>query len=206
MKLYLSSYKIGNEPNKLASMIRSGSKIAVIPNALDFSTDIERKQSTIINELESLRSLNLNPELLDLRDYFNQKVKLIIKIRDYNSVWTLGGNAFVLRKAMQLSGFDEVVKKNRINSDFVYAGYSAGPCVLSPSLLGLEIIDEPGQVKKTYNQETEWSGLNIIDFMFVPHYKSNHPESELVDKLVKHLDREDINYRTYKDGEVYISE
>lgn len=47
MKLYLSSYKLGNKTPKLKEMIpENNKKTAFIPNALDFATDEERRKKS----------------------------------------------------------------------------------------------------------------------------------------------------------------
>ncbi len=45
MKLYLSSYRFGNHPEKLAALVSGSRKALVIPNALDFSQELERKSA-----------------------------------------------------------------------------------------------------------------------------------------------------------------
>lgn len=51
-----------------------------------------------------------------------------------------------------------------------------------------------------------WHGLWILDSVFVPHYQSDHPESEMIDNTVEYLQVHDIPYITYHDGEVLIIE
>ena len=50
MKLYLSSYHLGDESEKLKEMVGINRKAAIVHNALDFSTDIERLKDSKINE------------------------------------------------------------------------------------------------------------------------------------------------------------
>jgi hypothetical protein len=60
----------------------------------------------------------------------------------------------------------------------VYAGSSAGLCVLSPGLHGLEVVDDAGAVTRAYGSEPVWDGLGPLDEVFVPHYRSpGHPET-----------------------------
>lgn len=40
-------------------------------------------------------------------------------------------------------GFDKILKEKVKEQDFVYSGYSAGICVLSKTLRGLDIVDNP---------------------------------------------------------------
>lgn len=207
MKLYLSSYKIGNNPRLLADLIGSNKKIAIIPNALDIYTDLVRREASLEREKESLIQIGLQPEELDLRKYFNNQKDLKNKMNEYGSVWVLGGNVFGLRRAYKESGFDIWLQQQKNNKDFVYAGYSAGGCVLSPSLKGLETVDDPTLVGEGYPKETIWEGLNMIDFAFAPHFESpGHPETELVNKEVEYYKKLGIKYKTLHDGEVIILE
>ncbi len=205
MKLYLSSYKIGDEGQKLTEMTGGNKDIAVISNALDCYSDLERRKKGEQEEMDVLKSLGLQPKVLDLRNYFGRKEELEKQLNNFNAVWVRGGNVFVLRIAMGKSGFDEIIKKKKEDKDFVYAGYSAGPCSLAPSLKGFEIVDDLSQVKNAYpNENIIWDGLGLVDFVFVPHYKSDHPESAAIDKEIEYLENNDIDYKPFKDGEVYI--
>ena len=48
MKLYLSSYRLGNDVEFLKEWVRNNKKILVIPNALDVFEDSERKTNGIL--------------------------------------------------------------------------------------------------------------------------------------------------------------
>ncbi len=207
MKLYLSSFRFGDEPQKLADLVGDNKNIAIIPNALDIYPDSPRKDAGLQRETDGLLELGLQPEILDLRDYFGKSEELKQKLSQYGAVWVLGGNTFVLRRAYKESGFDNWLQQQKDNQDFVYAGYSAGVCVLSPSLKGLETVDDPVLVGDGYPTETVWDGLNIIDFAFAPHFESpGHPETEMVNHEVAHYKKVGIKYKTLHDGEVIIME
>ena len=103
---------------------------------------------------------------------------------------------------MKLSGFDEILKSFK-STNKIYAGYSAAGCVLSPTLKGYDIVDEPHL--KTYGQhETIWVGLNLIDWMFAPHFQSDHPDSEDINKEIAYYQEHGLKYKTLRDGEVII--
>lgn len=207
MKLYLSSYKIGDEGQKLARMVSGEKRIALISNALDCYSDLERRKKSEQDEIEALIQLGLKPDLMDLREYFGKQEELREKLNNFNAVWVRGGNVFVLRVAMNKSGFDEIFKDKAKDKDFVYAGYSAGPCLLSKSLKGFEIVDSTDALQDAYpGEDLIWDGLGLINFVFVPHYKSDHPESPLIEKEVEYLKKHNIKFKTFSDGEVYISE
>ena len=207
MKLYLSSYKFGDHPEELAKLFGKNKKVAVITNALDFSTDIERRKTSEQNQIQQLIQLGLDPELLDLRDYFNNKRYIEEKLKSFGGVWVHGGNSFLLRVAYKLSGFDEIVKSYVNDADkkeFVYAGFSAGCCVLQKSLKGIEFVDDQTLTKSVYKIETIWEGVGIIDFVFVPHFESDHHESEVTNHEVEYYKKNNIKYKTLHDGEVLI--
>ncbi|MDP3995704.1 MAG: Type 1 glutamine amidotransferase-like domain-containing protein, partial [bacterium] len=110
MKLYLSSYGIGNETERFKKLVLKG-KLGYIANALDFpSADLERRNKHIEKDLESLRGLGFKVELVDLHDYFGKKDELNHKIEKLGAIFISGGNVFILRQAMKLSGFDDIIK------------------------------------------------------------------------------------------------
>lgn len=49
MKFYLSYYRIGEKAKKLKEMIPKSKKIGFIPNALDYTDDLERRESIKMN-------------------------------------------------------------------------------------------------------------------------------------------------------------
>jgi len=205
MKLYLSSYRLGNNPEKLVNLFSDNKKVAVIANAIDFVDDFQRKESTK-QSITELRNLGLFPEEIDLRDYFEKQEELNIRLNNYAAVYVRGGNTFILRRAMLQSGFDNLIKEKDKDPNFIYAGYSAGICVLSPTLHGLELVDDPNIIPQRYNPEIVWNGLDIVNFSIAPHYKSDHPESGMVDKEVEYFIKHKIPFKTLRDGEVVIKE
>ncbi|MEK6889874.1 MAG: Type 1 glutamine amidotransferase-like domain-containing protein [Nanoarchaeota archaeon] len=204
MKFYLSSFKIGKESEKLKTMIPKGKKIGFIPNSIDFADSKSRKESNERN-MKDLTDLGIKVEMLDLKDYFNKKDKLKKKIDELGGVWVRGGNTFVLRQAMKLSGFDEIIK-NLDRDDFLYGGYSAGICILAPSLKGLNRVDNSNLHPYKELKETIWEGLGLLDYLILPHYKSDHPESPDIDKEVEFCKKNKIPFKTLTDGEVIIIE
>ena len=141
MKFYLSSYKLGNEIAKLKKLIPSeNKKTAYISNALDFSDDLERRKESEQSDLKQLKELNLDVEIIDLRNYFNKQSKLEEELARFGVIWVRGGNLFVLRQAMKLSGFDNILKNLIEKSNMLYGGYSAGICVLAPTLKGMDLM------------------------------------------------------------------
>ena len=205
MKFYLSSYKIGNYPEKLKKLIPAGKKLGYIHNAMDYiEYNKERKQRDEQN-MNQLRELGIDVELLNLQDYFGKQKDLEKKLKELGGVWIIGGNAFVLRQAMNLSGFDEIIKSMK-SKDFLYSGFSAGVCVLAPNLKALQHVDEPKIMPYKQIKKPIWEGLGILDYIVLPHYKSDHPESPKIDEEVKYCEKNKIKFKPLKDGEVIIIE
>lgn len=204
MKFYLSSYRLGNDPQRLIEIVGENKRVAVIPNALDFSDDLARREEGILREIDDLKKLGLEPEELDLREYFQKPDELKHKLAGLGLIWVCGGNVFVLRKAFKESGMDEWLVSQKENKEVVYGGYSAGVCVLSKTLKGLDIVDDPNVIVEGYTKEPIWDGLGLIDFAFAPHYQSLNPESEAVNKLVDYYIKTNMEYKALKDGEVIV--
>jgi len=204
MKLYLSSFRIGNRSEKLVEMFGNNKKIAVIANAMDYLDDLVERKQRVQQSIAELTDLNLDAEEVDLREFFNKSNLLSGTLNKYGGVRVRGGNLFVLRRAMRQSGFDDFIL-GKINDDnFVYGGYSAGVCVLTPDLHGAELVDDPSIIPDGYEKEIIWEGLKILDYYFAPHYRSDHPESPLVEKQVEYYKINGMPYRALHDGEVII--
>ena len=202
MKLYLSSFRVGNQAVKLRAFA-SGKLIGVITNALD-CVEAEARAKSNAKSVQEVRDLGIDVEVLDLKDYFGARAELEAKIGSLGGVWVRGGNTFVLCQAMRLSGFDELLT-DLASADFLYGGYSAGVCVLAPRLEGLQQVDDPTLLPYADSQLI-WEGLGLLDYLILPHYKSDHPESADIDKEVEYCEREGIPFKTLRDGEVIIIE
>jgi dipeptidase E len=205
MKFYLSSYKLGDRSKELREMIAGlNKKTTYISNALDFSSDLERREKSEAADIADLQSLGLEIEKVDLRDYFGKQNELKNKLDECNIIWVRGGNVFVLIQAMKLSGFDEIIKQLREKENIVYGAYSAGACVLAPTLRGLDLVDDSNIHPYPEQSETIWEGLNIFDYTIVPHYASDHDESDSVNDVINYMVENKILFKAIKDGEVII--
>lgn len=203
MKFYLSSFKFGKEKHRLKELAPTN-RIAIIPNALDFrSADSERTKQSLDNKLLRLTELGFTPEVIDLKDYFDKRDELRRLIDDIGSVFILGGNVFVLRQAMKLSGLDEIIMSHKDDPNFLYAGYSAAGCILAPSLEPYKAVDDITQAPYP-NQGVILEGLGLVDFAFMPHFDSDHPESERIGDIINYCEQQSIKYKALRDGEVLI--
>jgi dipeptidase E len=196
VKLYLSSFRLGDHPERLVALLPPSGRVAVICNAID-SEDAEIRREKVADEITWLTELGLRAEELDLRSADDLRTRLT----QYDGVWVRGGNVFVLRVAMARSGADEILPDLIRSEQLVYAGYSAGPCVLAPSLRGLELCDDVTAV----DGEVIWDGLGVLDHAIVPHLNSpGHPEMELLEKVQTLYQQTGVPHLPMSDGQALV--
>ena len=75
---------------------------------------------------------------------------------------------------------------------------------MAPSLKGLQTVDDPSDKPYPQLQETIWEGLGALDYIILPHYKSDHPESADIDKEVEYCTRNNLKFKTLRDGDAII--
>jgi dipeptidase E len=205
VRLYLSSFRLGDHPEHLVALAGADTRRrVVIANAMDDAPP-EVRRAGVELELAALAGLGLDTAELDLRDYFGQQQRLRDDLAGVSLAWLRGGNVFMLRYALQRSGADAVFQELLAADALVYAGYSAGPCVLSPTLRGLELVDDPGAVTRAYGSPPVWDGLAVLGEAFVPHYRSpGHPETTAMDQVVARYQAQGLAYRTLHDGQAMV--
>jgi len=202
--MYLSSFRMGDHPERLIAMLGAPARAAVITNACDVYPPDDRRQG-VERELGALAQLGLEAEELDLRHYFGRKDRLAADIARFQLVWVRGGNTFMLRHALAESGADATLADLLARDALAYGGYSAGVCVLAPSLRGLELVDEPDAVARTYRAPPSWDGLGLIEYAVVPHFRSpGHPETEASERLAEHYRATGVPHRTLRDGQAIV--
>ena len=202
MKLYLSSYQIGNAPERLQELVGTNKTAAVIMNATDGYGDSQRPKY-LRRQIDALSEIGISGTDVDLRRYFGEPDKLRKALSAVGLLWVVGGNTFVLRRAMRETGLDQTLLANR---DVVYGGFSAGICVLSPSLHGIHLGDEPYKIPDGYPSDVIWNGIGVIDFYIVPHFRSPHPESGATEKVAEHYENAGLPHYRLRDGEAIVVE
>jgi dipeptidase E len=112
-------------------------------------------------------------------------------------LWVRGRNVFMLRHALHLSGGDTVLPDLLRRDALAYAGYSAGPCVLAPSLRGLDA--------GIYGTSPIFDGLGVLPYAIVPHYRSpDHPENAACDQVAARYASTGVPHRTFRDGQALV--
>lgn len=206
MRLYLSSFRMGCCPDRLVELTRGGDRAVVIANATDVYPSDARVEG-VERELHALGEVGFQVSELDLRDYFHSASSTAVadEMRRQDLVWVRGGDVWTLRHALAASAADQALVELIEADDVAYGGYSAGPCVLAPTLRGLEMVDDPTWVTALYGAEPIWEGLGLLDFCVVPHVNSpGHPETEDCDRLASRYRDDKVPHRCLRDGEVLI--
>ncbi|GAA2520432.1 Type 1 glutamine amidotransferase-like domain-containing protein [Winogradskya humida] len=205
MRLYLSSVGIGTRPELLSGLVSGRRRVAVILNAYDFR-DEQRRAASLAFEMDELRKIDLEPEEVDLRSYFTDASTLEATLRGFDALYVRGGNTFVLRRALALSTADQVITRLLAEDALVYSGYSAGICVLGPTLRGIDgHIDDPHYVPAGYpGGPPSYAGLGVLPYAIAPHYRSDHPESAEIEDMVRYLIDHHIPFITLRDGEAIV--
>lgn len=203
MRLYLSSFRNGNKPEELLRLLGTGRRTALIANSMDF-LDESARSGSVAQETERLKSIGLEPTEVDLRQYFGKPGELKELLSTFDLIWARGGNAFILRRAFKQSDADTVIPELLAEDKVAYGGYSAGICILSPSLKGFELVDEPYVVPNGYDPEVLRDCLGIVPYAIAPHYKSDHPESTAIDKSVEYLIDHHLPFIALHDGEAIV--
>ena len=206
MKLYLSSFGLEDNASELGGLVTGKRRIGVIRNSLDFSDDQARLDAGRDREFRELSELGLVPEEIDLRAYFRSQDDLRGVVDQFDALWVVGGNTFLLRRAMKHSGLDAILLDKTNDERFVYAGYSAGSCVLAPTLRGIHLVDDSEEIAEGYSKEIVWDGLGLVPFCIAPHYRSDHPESEMIEKAVEYFIENKMPFIALHDGEVYTGD
>lgn len=192
---------MGDNPNELASLCAERKKALVIANAIDNFPN-ERQRFLDFQSAE-LQKLGFEVLELDLRNHFHGN-DLHAALASVDLVWTLGGNSFLLRRAMRQSRFDEVALPSIKGGKLTYGGFSAGAIVACPTLRGVELADAADALAPGYNGEIVWDGLGLIDYSIVPHFNEDHRDYATMLKIADYLEKNGLPFKTIKDGEAII--
>ncbi len=203
MRLFLSSYRFGSDPSRLLQVTRGPGRVAVIANAGD-TWPSRARESSVTSEFGPLRGLGYEPEEVDLRDHLGDPGGLRARLATFSSVWVRGGNTFVLRAQLARSGGDTVLTDLVRTGALAYAGYSAGACIATPTLKGLEFSDDPDEVLEIGAGPVVWDGLGWVDLAIVPHAGDSVLGDDGVDRTLEYLRRESIPFVALGDDDALV--
>jgi dipeptidase E len=207
MRLYLTSYQMGDDSDRLLAMIAPRGRVAVVSNALDLISLEDRRAYAARTNFEVhawFRSRGLQTSDLDLRSFFGGGGAVEHALDRVDLVWATGGNAFLLLRAIRQSGLEAPLKRRLKENSLAYGGWSAGACVAGATLRGVHLMDEPYAVGDGYEPKPQWDAMRLVDYAIVPHFRSDHPESALAERAAAWLTRRALPFRTLRDGESII--
>jgi dipeptidase E len=163
MKLLLTSFGTSaahdTELEKLLGKDLRDAKVAYIENAHDVYHD----DASLVGGREEQRRKGYDVELVDLRDWKNDRDGLREKLARKDMFLLAGGNPFYLRWLMRVTGADEIIT-DLVGQGRVYVAASAAAVVAGPTLRHFENQDDPNEAG-----EVIWDGLHLTDIVVVPH-------------------------------------
>ena len=182
----------------------SGSKIGFIPTA----GEIYENPWFVIEDRQRLVNMNYDITDIDITNFDATAINNSLKKID--ALFVSGGNVFYLMQQIKKKNLeDEFI--NFINSDKLYIGASAGSCICCPALEPYTTFDNPEDAKELVDLD----GLQIIDFVILPHYgkeKYLHLYGEVIDKykdkykLVTLRDNEAIVLKSNTEYDILLSD
>lgn len=204
MRLFLASYRFGAHRDRLLTLLGTPpGRVAVIANAAD-AWPASARASAVTSDIVPLQKLGFSAEEVDLREYVGRADDLAETLSAFPLLWVRGGNTFVLRAQFARSGADVVLPQLLGDDRIVYAGYSAGACVLTPSLHGLESSDDPDEVQPTCGIEPIWSGLGLVDRAIVPHWQSQFDDPAVLQRVAEGFRDKHVPFWTLTDEQVVV--
>lgn len=202
MRVYLSSFLVGNDPSPLIRMAGQDARCALILNALDNAPDAREQFRN--SQTTALTELGFSVDELDLRHYFSKKEQLAEDLKAFDLVWINGGNAFILRKALHQSGLAPLLPDLLSRDEIVYAGFSAAAVIASFDLKGLTPSEASYKPLASYDDGLIWHGLNILPFAIVVHHASDHPGRAQAAEEAAYYQRNGIPHYLLHDGEALV--
>jgi len=140
--------------------------VGLIENAADVVT--EGPEGWLEEIRNSIIEYGFQLHLIDLRKFVNDEMSLSEIMKSVDIIWVGGGNMYYLRYLLQITKADKIIKK-LVTSGKVYCGWSAGGCVVGPTLLDGENMDDISKAP-----ELIYDGINLVDFVMIPHIDNEY--------------------------------
>jgi len=188
MRIYLSSYRLGR---RASSLQRAGGRALIVMNALD---EYEQRMLSWDREVEDLARLGYLSEELDLREYWGATAGSVqSRLHGADLIWVVGGNAFVLARAATAAGLATALAES---PHLTYAGYSAGACLSSTDLQGIDLMDDERTRPPNYRRDMPARTLRLMSSRFVPHAGTEEARA-----AATHLRDRGLDFFELADGE-----
>lgn len=120
-------------------------------------------------------AISNNCEFIYINNVSLKPEEEIEKLNDCNILLVTGGKLTLCAQNLRKSGLDKALL-NFLNKDqYVYAGYSAGAMILTPSIE----LAERGLFKEGLIDLNDLSGLNVLEYEILPHYDPDKDDTFL---------------------------
>ncbi len=204
MRLFISSYRAGRHNVRLLNLTGNVKEVGVISNAKDYHLPERRAQR--MNEVyDFFKSIGIVAHEIDLRPFFDES-GADEELSKNRFIWLAGGNIFLLRRALKYSGADNYLTKAVKDNSLTIGGESAGAVVLGTTFRGFEMegnADDPNFIPEGYKSEIIWEGLNLVDYVPVPHCGGEDYGAE-VSRIIKRFDHDKIPHKDMTDDQAII--
>ena len=167
----------------------NGKKLAFIPTA----SLVEKVRFYVDDDRKAFEKLGLIIEELEVSTATTEEIAQALERNDY--IFISGGNTFYLMQELKKKGADKLLIE-QIDNGKLYIGTSAGSIIASPTI---EFVSDMDETKKA-PELTDYSGLHLVDFYFLPHYL-NFPYKEVTQKIVNEYSQK-IDLRPISNNQV----
>ena len=167
----------------------NGKKIVFIPTA----SLVEKVRFYVDDDRKAFEKLGLIIEELEISTANTEEIATALERNDY--IFISGGNTFYLMQELKKKGADKLLME-QINNGKLYIGTSAGSIIASPNI---EFVSDMDETKKA-PELTDYSGLHLVDFYFLPHYL-NFPYKKVTQKIVNEYSQK-IDLRPISNNQV----
>lgn len=148
-----------------------GKTVTFIPTA----SIVEEYRGYVENDKKAFAELEIDVEILNIEQKTEQEIAETLSRNDF--IYVSGGNTFYLLQELIKSKSNKLISE-QINNGKLYIGASAGSIILSPNIEYIEGVDD----KTKAPELVDYSGLGVIDFYPLPHYK-NEPFTESIENI-----------------------
>jgi len=120
------------------------------------------------------------------------------EISNCSIIFVAGGNVFYLLQEVRKSGFDRAIDRF-LDKDIIYVGSSAGSMLVGPNIEIANELDDPDKAPEL----KDYTGLNLIDFIVLPHYGTPKREKKY-QKIMEKAASLNFKTKTLKDDEYVL--
>lgn len=155
----------------LANINPKNTSVAFIPTAADPYED----KSFVDEDRQKLLELGYQVTDIDLKIHTYETLTEILS--PFNIIFVAGGNSFYLLEKCLEVNFKKILED--LLEEKIYIGSSAGAVILGPNIEPYKNMDDPSKAQKLES----YSGINIINFLVLPHFGKQKYKQEYQELL-----------------------